>query len=103
MAFLSQTLTNLNTNLVGDKTSSIDVTGQTVITWRVISKTGSHDNHRIGLRGSLDNTTFFPMNSRLEGADVMSVENNFAVGYIKFRVSTAEGSISTVDIGVNAK
>jgi len=103
MAFLSTTLTHLDTNVVGSKTSSVNVTGHTIFTWRVIPKTGSHNNHRIGLRGSLDNSTFFPLNSKLEGADVMSTEVNFPIGYIKFRVSTAEGSASTVDIGVNAK
>lgn len=103
MAFLNTTLSNLNTNNQGSLTTSVDITTQTQIAWRVIPKTGSHANHRVSLRGSLDNVTFFPMNFTLEGADVMSIQNDFPIGYIKFRVSTAEGSTSTVDIGVNAK
>jgi len=103
MAFLNTTLTNLDTNSVGAKTASIDVTGQTIVAWRVISKTGSHNNHRIKVRGSLDDTTFFPLKFTLEGADVMSTLIDLSIGYIKFRVSTAEGSTSTVDIGINAK
>lgn len=103
MAFLTQTLTNLDTNSAGAKTSSVDVTGQTIVTWRVIPITGSHSNHRISARGSLDNSTFFTLNSTLEGADVMTTKVDFGIGYIKFRVTTAEGSTSTVDIGINAK
>ena len=103
MAFLTQTLTNLNTNSVGAKTSSVDITAQTLVTWRVIPNSGSHDNHRVSLRGSFDNVTFFPLHSTLEGADVNSVERDLAIGYIKFRVSGAEGSASKVDILINAK
>lgn len=103
MAFLTQTLTNLDTNSVGSITSSVDVTGQTMIAWRVVPVSGSHNNHKISLRGSFDNVNFFKLKSRLQGADVTSIEHDFSIGYIKFRVSTTEGSASKVNIFINAK
>lgn len=102
MAFLNDTKTNLDTNLVGDKTSSIDITEQTLVTWRIVPVSGSHDIHRVSLQVSYDNVTFKSANAKLEGADVESTKT-VAHGYIRFRVSKAEGSTSKVDILINAK
>ena len=103
MAFLSTTRNNLNTNNQGATTSSIDVTSQTMFAWKVIDRSGSHDNHKVGLQVSFDNNTWIAAGIRLEGIDVFSEERDFPYGYIRFRVAVAEGSASKVDIEVNAK
>lgn len=103
MAFLNQTLINLDTNTVGSLTNSIDITNHSMFGWFVDAKSGSHDNHRIGLQVSLDNINWRSANSGLEGANVRSEQHDFPYGYIRFRVSKAEGSASEVDIVVNAK
>lgn len=103
MAFLTQTLLNLNTNVQGATTNSIDVTAQTILGWRIISKSGSHNIHKIALQFSFDNQNWSASGSRVKGSDVTSIKSNIAVGYIRFRVTIVEGSTSTVDIIVNAK
>lgn len=102
MAFLTNTLSDLDTNSVGSLTIGIDITGQKLISWVVAPKTGTHLNHRIGLQISFDNTNWVSANSRLQGDKVFSTKE-IAAGYIRFRVSKAEGATSTVDIIVNAK
>jgi len=103
MAFLTNTKSALDTNVLNAVTASLDVTAQQFVSWCVVDATGAHDNHVITMQLSLDNVTFFDSPSKLLGADRISIENNMSVGYIRWKVTTAEGATSTVDIIINAK
>ena len=103
MAFLTDTKSGLDTNVVDSVTSSLDLTSHKLFTWAVVDDTGAHDNHEVILQISLDNVNFMDWHSKLGGIDVHQTERRFPVGYVRWKVAKAEGAISTVDIIINAK
>jgi len=103
MGFNSATLTVLNTNVLNEVTTSVDIKANTSFVWCIISVSGDHDNHKVVMQVSLDNSVWSDSNSKLEGSEVMSIEHDLPFGYIRFKVLIAEGATSTVDVGINAK
>lgn len=102
MAFSTQTISGINTNSSAAATAGIDVRTQSCLAWTVQGATGDHDNHKITLQLSLDNTNWIDY-GHLTGINVLANLALQAIGYIRFRVKEAEGATSTVNIVINAK
>ena len=103
MGFLNVTRSGLDTNVANAVTASVDITAQTSFSWCVFGATGAHDNHVVIIQYSLDNITFVDSSAKVLGTDIISQEHDITAGYLRWKVLTAEGATSTVDISINAK
>ena len=103
MAFATTTISGLNANSGGATTASVNVTAATMVSWCVVGVTGTHSNHKITVQISFDNVTFLDAPSKLTGTGVYSTLSDVGVGYLRFKVETVEGAVSTVNIIINAK
>ena len=103
MAFVTNTLSGLNTNSLAAVTASLNVQTQSSIAWTVQGATGTHASHEITLQLSLDNINWINTSSVLARVDVLSVNTDLVIGYVRFCVTKLEGATSTVNIVVNTK
>ena len=94
--------TDFDTNSTSTATSSLDIRDNKHVTWGISATTGTHATHVIKLQQSLDNVTFSNTGSILTG---VGIKDNLQITarYIRLKVTTAEGSASTVEVRIHAK
>lgn len=83
-------------------TASLDVKDDLNIAWSVVAATGDHANHIVTLQCSLDNSAWNDTGSTLTGVGV--VDNvSITARYVRLKVTTNEGTASTINIIIQGK
>jgi len=95
----------LDANDTNAVTAGLDIKNNSLIGWSVLEKTGSHGNHVLTLQRSTDNVNWDDTSSTVTAGTAYTVKqaSDVVVRYVRVKVTTAEGSASTVDIVINAK
>jgi len=89
--------TGVNTNsVVGTTAATLTITTEMSMTLYVFSKTGGHDNHRIGLEISPDGVNWIRLENSVLGQGCITVSH--VAGRARAVILEAEGASSTVDI-----
>ena len=83
-------------------TVSLHVDDNKKVAFHVVAATGSHATHVITLQCSLDDSNWFDTSSTITG---LGVVNNVDIitHFVRLKVTTNEGSASTVNIIIQAK
>lgn len=94
--------TGLDANSTSTVTDSLDIKENKKVALSVNGDTGTHNTHIVSLQCSVDDTVWTTMSDSITGE---SVKNNVEVitRYVRAKVTTAEGGVSTVDICIQAK
>lgn len=101
--YKDQTTLALDAN-ANSVTTALDIKNNTHVAWSVEEKTGSHSTHVLTFQRSTDNVNWDSSSSTLTAGTTYQIKNLQArARYIRIKVTTVEGSASTVDIVVNAK
>jgi len=96
----------IKTGLDSDNTSSVtetfDISENDFLSWQVLAKSGSHSSHILTLQCSFDDVNWQNTSSTITG---VGFKNNvqMTTKYMRVKVTTAEGSASTVDVIIQAK
>ena len=93
-----------NTNSLTTVTDSIDLNGVVngAITFFSVADTGTHANHVITLQYSPDNSNWIDGSKTLLGIGCVEVPVT-AARYVRLKVTTVEGGLSTTDIYLLAR
>ncbi len=92
----------LDTNNNGAFSKSLDIRENKLLTFNVRGLTGTHATHVITLQRSFDNANFENTSAKVTGTGTKTPVN-IAVSHVRLKVTTAEGSASTVTITIQAK
>lgn len=93
--------TGLDANATTTSTS-LDVKDNENVAYSVVAATGTHATHVITLQCSLDDSAWQDTPSTITGVGV--VDNvSVTTRYVRLKVTTNEGSASTVDIIIQGK
>jgi len=100
--FTDQTTTDFDANSTASVTTSLDIKENNWVSFQVIANTGGNTTHIITLQCSLNNSTWQNTSSTITS---VGIKDNIQVTarFIRLKVTTAEGSASTVDVIINSK
>lgn len=98
----SEHIQSLDANVADAVSDSLDIRENKLLTFNVRGLTGSHATHEISLQRSFDNTNFETTSAKVTGEGTKT-PINIAVRYVRLKVTTAEGSTSTVTVTIQAK
>lgn len=90
--------TTIDTNVMNTVTASSDVSTCDQVTFYVTGRTGAHDSHVVTLQFSSDNTNFHDSPFSITGVGCLQVTDIKSVYYIRLKVTTAEGALSTSEV-----
>lgn len=91
----------LDTNVEGDSTAVLPLTGETKLAFYVFDKSGAHNNHRIGLEVSPNGTDWVELPRSMTGVGFMM--SDILATHIRAKVFESEGAPSEVDIHLLAE
>lgn len=96
--------TNLDSNNIDTVTNSLDIRGNQYISFDIKASgdSQSNSNHIITLQCSLDGSTWYNTNTTITGTGLVS-NIQMTCQYVRLKITTIEGSDSTIDININAK
>ncbi len=84
-------------------TASLDIGGAKLVMFQALAATGTHATHIITLQCSPDDSNFYDVS----GATLTGVgaKDGIEVGaqFVRLKVTTVEGGVSTVDVIIQAK
>lgn len=93
---------SLDTNLLGDRSAELTLSGETLITMYLVDKSGSHHNHRVIFEVSPDDgATWIPCPPAILGLGVLA--SQIAATKVRACVSEAEGGASEAYIWILAR
>lgn len=98
--FFDEQIDGVDANVQGN-TEAIDIQSVKDITWSVVGVSGSHNNHVIRLQRSLDGVSWSGTSHSVTGED--SEQQRVTARFVRWRVTTPEGSPSTVNIHIQGK
>jgi len=103
--YKDQTTLALDANDTNSVTAGLDIKNNSLMGWSVLEKTGSHSAHVLTVQRSTDNVNWDNTASTITAGTSyqISVSGSVPARYIRVKVTTAEGSASTVDVVINAK
>lgn len=88
----------LDTNVLNATTSSIETFDATYVAVFVVDKAGAHTTHVITLQVSPDNVNWFDTSLTVTGSPGKINGTLCIANYVRGKVTTVEGAVSTVDI-----
>ncbi len=93
---------SFNTNNTATVSASLDIKDNKWVAWGAKQVSGGHSTHIITLQQSLDDSTWISTTSTLTGTGI--VDNvQITTRYVRLKVTTAEGSASSVSIIIHGK
>lgn len=100
--FSSFSESGLDANSTSTVTDAFDISNNNFVAWQVLANTGVHNTHIIKLQGSIDKINWATTSSSITG---IGINDNVQITarYIRFKVTTAEGATSTVNILAHSK
>ena len=102
--YTDQKPTSLNANSLNSVTPRLDIKEKTGLAWSVLEKTGSHSTHVLTIQRSTDNINWDNTSSKITAGTPYQIKTaTVNVRYVRVKVTTAEGSASTVEVVINAK
>lgn len=100
--FTDQITTALDANSILSVTNSLDIRDDFYVSMQVIANSGGNTTHVVTLQCSLDSSTWKNTASSITGVGL--VDNvQVTARYIRAKITTQEGSPSTIDVLLNAK
>ena len=83
-------------------TTTLHVDDNNKVAFHVVAATGSHATHVITLQCSLDDSNWFDTSSTITGVGVVT-NVDVSTHFVRLKVTTNEGSASTVNIIIQGK
>ena len=102
--FIDETASGVNTNNDSSHFGpSIDLGDASLVIMDINGETGTHNTHEVGLQCSLDDSTWktVPSSTVTGAGDTGSLP--IATRFLRYRVLTAEGGVSTSEVRIQAK
>ena len=94
-------ISGIDTDNNGAVTSSLYINGNKTVGVYVTAVTGSHATHVLTVQVSADDSNWFDSSSTVTG--IGFVEFDTIAQHVRAKVTTAEGSASTVDLFLTSK
>ena len=83
--------------------NSLDVGSQRLCIFQIKGATGSHATHVFTAQCSVDDTTWNDIPGKTVTGEGVIAEVEVASQFVRVRVSTVEGGVSTIDLIIQAK
>ena len=84
-------------------TNSLDISGATLVIFQVLGISGSHATHVLTLQHSVDDSNWNDVSGATVTGEGVKSDVTVVAHFVRLKVTTLEGGVSTVDIIIQAK